>query len=347
MSTATQRKKNSALRPDRLTGGQKAAILAMSMGPEVTQALTEGLSPEELEAISLEIAQLDQVPADVVAAVKEEWEDQQSGADAAVYGGFKAAEAFLNTSLDESESGEVMKRLETALQEGAGFKTLRRVDPESLANLLKDEHPQTVVLVLAHLEPALVAEVVQQLDPMLGADVLVRTAKMDKVLPDVMEVVEKFLGGEASLSLSAPLAQAGGPAAVADVLNLASPTAEKELLEEMANRDLALAEKIKELMFVFEDINRLDDKATQRLVTEVETKDLAMALKAASEELAEQIFRCMSQRAVSGLRQEMEFLGPARLRDVEEAQRKIVAEVRRLEESGEIVLGGGDDDVLL
>lgn len=346
MATATQRKKNSALRADRLTGGQKAAILAMSMGPEVTAALTEGLSPEELEAISLEIAQLDQVPAEVVTAVMEEWEEQQSE-QASVFGGFKAAEAFLNQSLGAAESGQVMQRLQTALQEGAGFKTLRRVDPESLANLLKDEHPQTVVLVLAHLEPALVAEVVMQLDPMLGADVLVRTAKMDKVLPDVMEVVEKFLGGEASLSLSAPLAQAGGPAAVADVLNLASPAMEKELLEEMANRDLALADKIKELMFVFEDINRLDDKATQRLVTEVETKDLAMALKAASEELAEQIFRCMSQRAVAGLRQEMEFLGPARLRDVEEAQRKIVAEVRRLEEAGEIVIGGGEDDVLL
>ena len=347
MSTATERKKKSALRPDRLTGGQKAAILAMAMGPEVTEALTAGLSPEELEAISLEIAQLDQVPSDVVEVVMAEWEEQQSGAQATVYGGFKAAEAFLNQSLGEHDSAPVKKRLQTALQEGAGFKTLRRVDPESLANLLKDEHPQTVVLVLAHLEPAIVAEVIMQLDPMLGADVLVRTAKMDKVLPDVMEVVEKYLGGEASLSLSTPLAQAGGPAAVADVLNLASPAAEKDLLEEMANRDLALAEKIKELMFVFEDLNRLDDKATQRLVTEVETKDLAMALKAASEELAEQIFRCMSQRAVAGLRQEMEFLGPARLRDVEEAQRKIVAEVRRLEEAGDIVIGGGDDDVLL
>lgn len=347
MASATERKKQSALRPDRLTGGQKAAILAMSMGPEVMDALTEGLSPEELEAISLEIAQLDQVPAEVVEAVLAEWEEQRTGAQSTVYGGMKAAEAFLNSSLGEAESAPVVDRLQTALQEGAGFKTLRKVDPESLANLLKDEHPQTVVLVLAHLEPQLVAEVINQLDPFLGADVLVRKAKMDKVLPDVMEVVERYLGGEASLSLSGPLAQAGGPAAVADVLNLASPALEKELLEEMANRDLALAEKIKELMFVFEDISRLDDKSTQKLVTEIETKDLAMALKAASDDLAEQIFRCMSQRAVSGLRQEMEFLGPARLRDVEEAQRKIVAEVRRLEEAGDIVIGGGDDDLLL
>lgn len=339
--------KGATLRPDRLTGGQKAAILAMALGPEGSEALSKDLSADELEAISLEIAQLDQVPADVVTTVLEEWQESASSSQAAVFGGFGAARSFLEQAVGPTDSEPVMQRLQTALQEGAGFKTLRRVDPESLANLLKEEHPQTVVLVLAHLEPQLVAEVLMQLDPLLGADVLVRKAQMDKVLPDVLEVVEKFLGSEASLSLSAPLARAGGPAAVADVLNLASPAMEKELLEEMANRDLALADKIKELMFVFEDINRLDDKSTQKLVTEVETKELALALKAASDELSEQIFRCMSQRAVAGLKQEMEFLGPARLRDVEEAQRKIVAEVRRLEEAGDIIIGGGDDDMVV
>lgn len=347
MAAVAQRRKSGALRADRLTGGQKAAILAMALGPEAMRALTDTLSPEELEAISFEIAQLDQVPGEVVQAVLEEWQESAEDAQTAVYGGFGAARGFLDQTVGPEASSPVIKRLETALQEGAGFKTLRRVDPESLANLLKEEHPQTVVLVLAHLEPALVSEILMQLDPALGGDVLVRKARMDKVLPDVLEVVERFLGGEASLSLSAPLAQAGGPAAVAAVLNLASPQVEKELLDEMANRDLALADKIKDLMFVFEDISRLDDKSTQRLVTEVETRDLALALKAASDELKEQIFRCMSQRATGALQQEMEFLGPARLRDVEEAQRKIVAEVRRLEESGEVVIGGSDDELLV
>lgn len=336
-----------ALRPDRLTGGQKAAILALALGPEFAAALTEDLSSDELESISLEIAQLDQVPADVVTVVLEEWQEQADSAQSAVFGGFGAARSFLERTVGHADAQPVMQRLQTSLQEGAGFKTLRRVDPESLANLLRSEHPQTVVLVLAHLEPGLVAEILMRLEPRLGADVLVRKAQMDKVLPDVLEVVERFLGSEASLSLSAPLAQAGGPAAVADVLNMAAPSVEKELLEEMANQDPALADKIKELMFVFEDIKRLDDKATQRVVTEVETKDLALALKAASDDLQDQIFRAMSQRAVSALRQEMEFLGPARLRDVEEAQRKIVAEVRRLEEAGEIAIGGSDDELLL
>lgn len=344
---AVAARKSSTLRPDRLTGGQKAAILALALGPDFAEALTEELSQEELEAISLEIAQLDQVPAEVVTVVLEEWQEQAESAQASVYGGFGAARTFLEKTVGQGETETVMKRLETTLQEGAGFKTLRKVDPESLANLLRSEHPQTVGLVLAHLEPGLVAEILMRLEPILGADVMVRKAKMGKVLPDVLEVVERFLGGEASLSLSTPLAQAGGPAAVADVLNMAAPSVEKELLEEMANRDPALADKIKDLMFVFEDINRLDDKSTQRLVTEVETKDLALGLKAASEDLKEQIFRCMSQRAVGALKQEMEFLGPARLRDVEEAQRKIVAEVRRLEEAGEISLGGGDDELLV
>ncbi len=344
---AVAARKSSTLRPDRLTGGQKAAILALALGPDFAEALTEELSQEELEAISLEIAQLDQVPAEVVTVVLEEWQEQAESAQASVYGGFGAARTFLEKTVGQNETETVMKRLETTLQEGAGFKTLRKVDPESLANLLRSEHPQTVGLVLAHLEPGLVAEILMRLEPILGADVMVRKAQMGKVLPDVLEVVERFLGGEASLSLSTPLAQAGGPAAVADVLNMAAPSVEKELLEEMANRDPALADKIKDLMFVFEDINRLDDKSTQRLVTEVETKDLALGLKAASEDLKEQIFRCMSQRAVGALKQEMEFLGPARLRDVEEAQRKIVAEVRRLEEAGEISLGGGDDELLV
>ncbi|MEQ1856610.1 MAG: flagellar motor switch protein FliG [Longimicrobiales bacterium] len=344
---AAQRRKGGALRADRLTGGQKAAILVMALGPEAAESMTGELTPDELEAISLEMAQLDQVPPEVVATVMEEWQESAATSHTTVFGGFKAARTFLEKTLGKQESQPVMQRLQTTMREGAGFKTLRRVDPESLANILRSEHPQTVALVLAHLEPSLVAEILMQLQPQLGADVLVRKAQMEKVLPDVLEVVERFLGGEASTSLSAPLTEAGGPAAVADVLNMAPPAVEKELLEEMANRDPVLADKIKDLMFVFDDLSKLDEKAIQRLVSEVQTKELAMAMKAGSDELKEKIFRSMSQRAMGTLKQEMEFLGPARLRDVEEAQRKIVAEARRLEEAGEIVLGGGDDELLV
>jgi flagellar motor switch protein FliG len=172
-------------------------------------------------------------------------------------------------------------------------------------------------------------------------------ANMEKVLPEVLDLVERFLGGEASLSLSAGLTQSGGPAAVAGILNLAAATLEKDLLDQMYGRDRELADQIKDLMFIFEDIMRLDDKAIQRLVTEIDTKDLALSLKAVSDELKDRIFASMSQRAVSALEQEMEFLGPVRLKDVEDAQSRVVKQVRRLEEQGEIVIGGSDDEVLL
>ena len=346
-NTATARRKPQGLRPDRLTGGQKAAILVMALGSEVLEEMAGALEVEELEAISLEIAQLDHVPAEVVAAVLAEWKESADSEQSAARGGVRVAQSFLESAVGAPAAAPVVKRLQTRLQEGSGFKTLRRVDPESLANLLRSEHPQAVALVLAHLEPSLVAEVLRQLDSAFGGDVLMREAQMDKVLPDVLEVVERFLGSEASLSLSGPLTQAGGAGAVADVLNLTASSLEKELLEAMSLRNPALADKIKDLMFVFEDIARLDAKATQRVIMEVDTRDLALALKASSEELRDQIFGAMSQRAASALNQEMEFLGPARLKDVEEAQRNIVNEVRRLEEAGEIVIGGMDDDVLL
>lgn len=341
------KRKSSTLRVDRLTGGQKAAILMMALGPDAAEELARSLDAEELEAISLEIAQLDYVPSEVVATVLEEWESSAGASQAAALGGLRVAETFLERTVGAQAAAPVVQRLRTRLQEGAGFMTLRRVDPESLANLLRSEHPQTVALVLAHLEPALVSEVLVHFDPVFGGDVLVREAEMEKVLPDVLEVVERFLGSEASLSLSGPLTQAGGPGAVANVLNLTASGREKELLEAMARRDARLTDKIKDLMFVFDDIRRLDPKSTQRVVMEVDTKDLALALKGASDEVRDQVFGAMSQRAASALTQEMEFLGPARLKDVEEAQRSIVNEIRRLEEAGEIVIGGFDDDLLV
>jgi len=346
-TSVAPRRKPPALRADRLTGGQKAAILMMALGPDGAEELAKGLDADELEAISLEIAQLDHVPADIVAAVLDEWQNSAGASQADALGGIRVAQTFLERTVGVPAAAPVVQRLKTRLQEGSGFKTLRRVDPESLANLLRSEHPQAVALVLAHLEPSLVSDILIHFDPSFGGDVLVRKASMEKVLPDVLEVVERFLGSEASFSLSGPLTQAGGPGAVADVLNLTASAHEKELLEAMARRDPRLADKIKELMFVFDDVRRLDSKATQRVVMEIDTKDLALALKGASDEVRDQVFGAMSQRAAAALTQEMEFLGPARLKDVEEAQRTIVNEIRRLEEAGEIVIGGFDDDVLL
>jgi len=200
---------------------------------------------------------------------------------------------------------------------------------------------------LAHLEPDQTAGVLRELPPEIGSEVLLRLARLEKVLPEVLNVLERTYGAESSVSLSRDMSVAGGPEAVAAVLNRLPGSVEKDLLGGIGNKDPELCDAIKNLMFVFEDISRLDDRGLQRLLRDVQMKELALALKAASDGLKQRILPLMSTRAADALREEMEFLGPVRLRDVETAQANIVRMVRSLEEAGEIVIGGGDDDMVL
>lgn len=337
-----------ALREQDLTGRQKAAVLLVAIGPEASAALTAQLTPEEVEAISFEIAQLDRVPPEVVNAVLAEWHQTEEAAHSLAQGGVDYARDLLERTLGPQKAAVVLRRIEGQLRDSAGFQSLRRADPQQLAGVLRNEHPQSIALILAHLESALVADVCRLMEPSLGGDVLFRMARMEKVLPEVLQIVERSLGNDAALSLSPDMTAAGGPAAVAAVLNLVTGTLEKQLLDGIEQQDVDLVEQIKSLMFVFEDMIRLDDKALGRIMRDVETKELALALKAASTELKTRIRGTMTQRAIQALEQEIEFLGPVRLRDVETAQASIVKTVRALEEAGEIVLSaGGTDDVLL
>jgi flagellar motor switch protein FliG len=204
-----------------------------------------------------------------------------------------------------------------------------------------------VALVLAHLDAAQTAAILREMPTTFGGEVLFRMARMEKVSPEMLQLIERALSSEADLNFQQGMSAAGGPAAVASVLNLVSGSLEKELLEGVSERDATLCEQIKNLMFVFEDLVTLDDKSLQRLLREVEAKQLALALKAASEELKAKIMGAMSQRAVGALKEEMEFMGPVKMRDVEAAQSAIVTQVRKLEETGEIVLSAGGDDVLI
>jgi len=334
------------LKLDRLSGGQKAAILVMALGPEGMERVSKSLSPDELEMISLEIARLGSVPEAVVDSVVSEWAEMPAGGGLAMSGGVESAREFLDHAFG-ADSDRVFNKLEERLRTGPSLGSLKNVDAESLSNFLSTEHPQIITLVLAHLEAPLFAEVLSLMPDELGSEVLLRNARMEKVLPDVLETIEGFLSGEASLTLPAPLARLGGAEAVAEVLNRAQPGADKVFLEGIAKLDPDVASQIKDLMFVFEDLVRLDDNAMQRVVSEVEATDLALALKAAAEDLKAHIYKAMSQRAQAALEQEIEFLGPTRVKDVEDAQAKVVAEVRRLEEAGEIVISGGTDDVLV
>jgi flagellar motor switch protein FliG len=229
-----------------------------------------------------------------------------------------------------------------------GLKRLRRAAPDVLMSVLRGEHPQTLALILAHLDIRQAAGVIEAMEPELAADVLFRVARMEKVSPEMLALVETGLGSKADLSLSQEMTLSGGPSSVANVLNLTTPSLEKTLMEALGVRDADLANQIKGLMFVFEDLKLLDGRAMQRVLRDIESKELALALKAASDELKQHILKNMSERAAAALTEEMEYLGPVKVKDVEAAHLRIVQSVRALEEAGEIVISGrgGADDVI-
>ena len=333
--------------PERLTGRQKVAIVCMVIGAEVAAKLTGNLAPEEAEIVALEMAQLDRVPPETVEFVLGEWMETTIGVDSLTTGGVELAKDVLEKAFGVVKAQQILKRIQGQIADSDRFGRLRRADPQQLGNTLRGEHPQTIALILAHLDPAHVSAIIREFDPLLSGEVMYRVAKMEKVSPEMISLVERFIGNEADLSFSQGMSTVGGPAAVAAVLNLVSSSLEKEVLDQVSEKDTQLSDQIKNLMFVFEDLSSLDDKSLQRLLREVDIKQLSLALKAASPELKTKIMGTMSQRAVAGLKEAMEFLGPVRMRDVEAAQTDIVSKVRALEETGEIVLSGGSDDLLV
>ena len=347
MATAVARSNGALLPSSRLTGRQKVAILCMALGSEAAARVTQQLTAEEAEVISYEIAQMDRVAPDVMEAVLTEWLESALGVASLTTGGVSYAQEVLEKAFGTHKAGVILRRITSQLADHAGLHRLRKADPQQLANTMRGEHPQTIALVLAHLDPAHTAAVLRDLATELGAEVIYRMARMEKVSPEMLQLIERALGNEADLNFSQGMSSAGGPAAVASVLNLVNGTLEKELLERVSDRDAVLCDQIKNLMFVFEDLGTLDDKSLQRLLREVEAKQLALALKAASEELKGRLLGAMSTRAVGALKEEMEFLGPVKMRDVEAAQTDIVSKVRALEETGEIVLSAGADDVII
>lgn len=330
-----------------LTGRQKAAVVLMAMGPAAAAEITKGFSPEEMEEISYEIARLEHVPAEIVSEVLAEWGQMETAVQSIAEGGVEYARQVLENAVGPQKAAAILKRIEAHLRENAGFRNLRNADPVQVSALLRNEHPQTVALLLAHLDPEQTANMIKQFPTQVGGEILLRVARLDKVLPEVLQVLEKCYGSESTVAISKDMSAAGGPQAVAAVLNQIPGTFEKELIDVIAASDPALSDEIKNLMFVFEDIVKLDDRSMQRVLRDVQMKELALALKAASEPLKQRILGLMSQRAADSLREEMGFLGPVRLRDVEAAQASIVRMIRALETAGEIVIGGGDDDLVL
>jgi flagellar motor switch protein FliG len=342
VSVATQRAEG-----ETLSGRQKVAIVFMAMGPRAAADIAKSMTAAEVEEISLEIAKLEAVPKETVTRVLTEWGRMETAALDIAQGGVECARELLEQSVGAQQAASIVKRIEAQLRESAGFRNLRNADPAQISALLRNEHPQTAALLLAHLDAEQTGAILRNLPPEFGGNALLRLARLDKVLPEVLQVMERCYGSESTVSISKDMSVAGGPKAVASVLNQVAGTLEKELLEVIAERDIELSDEIKNLMFVFDDLRRLDDRSLQRVLRDVQMKELALALKTASEELKTKLLSLMSNRAADTLNEEISFLGPVRLRDVEAAQSSIVRMVRDLEAAGEVVLGGSGDDVVL
>ncbi|MHB1298131.1 MAG: flagellar motor switch protein FliG [Gemmatimonadaceae bacterium] len=333
--------------PRPLNGRQKAAILCLALGAEHAAALTQRLTAEEAELISLEIARMGRVDPDAAESVLVEWIELSMASEAIATGGVEYAREMLEKAFNVQKAENILRRVTNHLADAfGGLQRLRHADAKQIANMFRTEHPQTIALVIAHLATAQAAAVLRELEPAVGADVAYRMARMQKVSPDMIALIERSLGSDADLDLQSGT-NAGGPAAVAAILNLLQGTLEKSILEVVADHDPELSERIKNLMFVFEDLRTIDDRALQRLLRDVDSKTLALALKGGSGELRQRITSQMSQRASAALAEEMEILGPTRMRDVEAAQAVIVAQARALEAAGELVLNGGGDDVVV
>jgi flagellar motor switch protein FliG len=332
---------------EELSNKQKAATLLMVLGPEAAGNVVRHLNEDHIETLSLEVARLDRVAPEQREGVINEFYELAVAQDYIAEGGVEHARMVLENAFGSDKAQEVIKRIEAAMQV-VPFEFLKKADPNQVLSFIQDEHPQTIALILAYMPMNNAAMILSKLSSELRADVAARIAMMDQTPPDVIRRVEQVLEKKISTILNQEMTQAGGPKALVDLLNRVDRSTERLIIESLTESNPELAETVKNMMFVFEDIIQLDDRAIQAILREVEVKELATALKGVNPEVQEKIFKNMSERAVGMLKEDMEFMGPVRLRIVEEAQQKVVSVIRRLEESGEIVIGRtGEEEVLV
>lgn len=330
-----------------LSGKQKAAILLISLGPDVSASVYKHLSEEEIERLTLEISGVRKVDSHDKESILEEFHTIALAQDYITQGGIGYAKQVLEKALGNDQAAAIINRLTSSLQVRP-FDFARKADPAQILNFIQNEHPQTIALVLSYLDPPQAGQILSELPQEVQADIARRIATMDSTSPEIINEVEQILERKLSATVTQDYTQTGGIEAVVDVLNGVDRSTERTILDALEIQDPELAEEIKKRMFVFEDIVTLDGRAIQRVIRDSENEDLKLSLKVASDEVKEVVFSNMSKRMVDTFQEEMEYMGPVRLRDVEEAQSRIVAVIRRLEESGEIVVarGGGDDIIV-
>ncbi len=330
-----------------MTGKQKAALLLISLGPEVSAAVYKHLNEEEIERLTLEISGVKKVESSVKEEIIEEFHNIALAQDYISQGGIGYARTVLEKALGKDHAQAVINRLTSSLQVRP-FDFARRADPAQILNFIQNEHPQTIALILSYLEAEQAGMILSSLPQEMQADIAKRIATMDSTSPEVISEIESVLERKLSSTVTQDFTETGGVDAVVLVLNGVDRTTEKTILDALEIQDPELAEEIRKRMFVFEDVVTLDNRSIQRIVRDCENEDLILSLKVSSEEVKEVLFKNMSQRMAESFQEEMEVMGPVRLRDVEEAQSRIVSIIRRLEESGEIIIArGGGDDVIV
>ncbi|MCM1272236.1 MAG: flagellar motor switch protein FliG [Clostridium sp.] len=330
-----------------ITGIQKAAVLLICLGPERSATVFKHLRDDEIEQLTLEIANTKSVSPDVKDAVMDEFYEVCLAQKYIAEGGITYAKELLDKALGEDRAKDVIGRLTASLQVRP-FEFVRKSDASQLLNFIQDEHPQTIALILSYLPSAQAASVVSALAPEKQADVAKRIAMMDRTSPDIIKQVEKVLEKKLASLVNQDYTIVGGIDSIVSILNTVDRSTEKHIMETLEIEEPELADDIRRKMFVFEDILLLDNRAIQTVLREVDNNELAVALKNANEDVKQIIFDNLSSRLSTMIKEDMEFMGPVKLKDVEDAQQKIVNIIRKLEDSGEIIIsrGGGDELVV-
>lgn len=331
----------------KLSGTQKSALLFITLGPDAASPIIKKLPENEIQKITYEIANITSVKSELKQEILSEFIEINKAKDFIIEGGIEYAKNLLGKALGVQRAKDILDKVTEATQQYRPFRIARKADAHQLLNVISNEHPQTIALILCYLQSDKAGQIMSSLSEEVQAEVAFRIASMSSTSPMVVKEIEKVLDSKLSSVVRSDMTSLGGVQTLVEILNQVDRTTERNITEGLEKENAELAEKIKESMFIFEDIITLDDVSIQRVLKEVETKELALALKGCSEEVANCIYRNQSKRAAASLKEDMEFLGPVRLMDVEKSQQRIVSVIRRLDEAGEIVISRGGEDAII
>ena len=329
-----------------VSGARKAAITLIALGTEAASLVLKNMRDDEVEKITVEIARARNISSDVVESVLMEFRDMGIARDYVAQGGVSFAREALESALGPRRADEIMMRVE-AVMEVSAFHLLQTVETSQLTNFLQNEHPQTAALILAHLNPRKAADIISGIELELQNEIMYRLATMGKTSPELLRDIEEVIRQQIGSVIGTELSATGGIDTVAQILNNSSRSSERVIMEAIRDRDAELAANIKSLMFVFDDLIHVSDRDLQRLLMEVDQKELSLSLKAVSDDLKNKLLRNVSERAAAMIVEEMDLMGPVRVRDVEEAQRRIIEIAQSMEDQEEITLSRSNEDVLL